>query len=66
MRENCTSELLPWKTENWYVSPWNYLEEVIQDFNPPEKVKIHDVTLRDGEQQAGIIFTKDDNVLLKN
>jgi len=25
-------------------------------------VKIHDVTLRDGEQQAGIIFTKDDKI----
>jgi isopropylmalate/homocitrate/citramalate synthase len=25
-------------------------------------VKIHDVTQRDGEQQAGIIFTKDDKI----
>jgi len=53
---------MPWKTENWFVSPWNYLEEVIKDFNPPKQVKIHDITLRDGEQQAGIIFTKDDKV----
>jgi isopropylmalate/homocitrate/citramalate synthase len=52
----------PWKTENWFVSPWNYLAEVTQGFNPPKKVLIHDVTLRDGEQQAGIIFTKDDKV----
>ncbi len=51
-----------WKTDNWYVSPWNYLEEVTQGFNPPKKVRIHDVTLRDGEQQAGIIFTKDDKI----
>ncbi|MGD0627608.1 MAG: pyruvate carboxyltransferase [Thermodesulfobacteriota bacterium] len=51
-----------WKTENWYVSPWNYLEEVTKGFNPPKKVRIHDVTLRDGEQQAGIIFTKDDKI----
>ena len=52
----------PWRTENWFVSPWNYLEEVTRDFQPPKQVKIHDVTLRDGEQQAGIIFTKDDKV----
>jgi isopropylmalate/homocitrate/citramalate synthase len=52
----------PWRTENWFVSPWNYLEEVTRDFQPPKKVKIHDVTLRDGEQQAGIIFTKDDKI----
>jgi isopropylmalate/homocitrate/citramalate synthase len=52
----------PWKTENWFVSPWNYFEEVVENYQPPEKVKIHDVTLRDGEQQAGIIFTKDDKI----
>jgi len=52
----------PWKTKNWFVSPWNYLDEVRKDFQPPDKVKIHDVTLRDGEQQAGIIFTKDDKI----
>jgi isopropylmalate/homocitrate/citramalate synthase len=44
------------------VSPWNYLEEVTKGFSPPKKVRIHDVTLRDGEQQAGIIFTKDDKI----
>jgi isopropylmalate/homocitrate/citramalate synthase len=52
----------PWKTENWFVSPWNYLDEVRKDFSPPSSVKIHDVTLRDGEQQAGVIFTKDDKI----
>jgi isopropylmalate/homocitrate/citramalate synthase len=52
----------PWKTENWFVSEWNFLDEVNRDFNPPKKVKIHDITLRDGEQQAGIIFTKDDKI----
>jgi isopropylmalate/homocitrate/citramalate synthase len=52
----------PWKTDNWFVSPWNYLKEVTKDFHPPKKVKIHDITLRDGEQQAGVIFTKDDKI----
>ena len=52
----------PWKTDNWFVSPWNYVEEVTKGFGPPKKVKIHDITLRDGEQQAGVIFTKDDKI----
>jgi len=26
----------PWKTENWFVSPWNYLPEITKDFQPPE------------------------------
>ena len=52
----------PWKTDNWFVSPWNYFEEARKDFSLPEKVKIHDVTLRDGEHQAGIIFRKDDKI----
>ena len=52
----------PWKTENWFVSPWNFLEDVRKDYQPPKKVKIHDVTLRDGEQQSRIIFTKDDKI----
>lgn len=52
----------PWNTENWFVSPWNFLPEVTNDFKPPKQVKIHDVTLRDGEQQAGIVFTTDDKI----
>ncbi len=63
MNENIQNDKIqPWKTENWFVSPWNYLEEVTKDFCPPEKVRIHDITLRDGEQQAGIIFTKDEKI----
>jgi isopropylmalate/homocitrate/citramalate synthase len=52
----------PWKSENWFVSPWNFLEQVRGDFHPPKVVKIHDITLRDGEQQAGIVFKKDDKI----
>jgi len=52
----------PWKTDNWFVSQWNFLEDVTKDFQPPKEVKIHDITLRDGEQQAGVIFTKDDKI----
>lgn len=62
MNERILEKQDPWKTEHWHVSPWNYLEEVTKGFQPPAAVKIHDITLRDGEQQAGIIFTKDDKI----
>ena len=52
----------PWHTDQWFVSPWNYLPEVTAGFHFPEKIQIHDLTLRDGEQQAGVLFRKDDKV----
>ncbi len=52
----------PWKTEKWFTSPWNYLPEVTKGFAFPKEIKIHDMTLRDGEQQAGIEFRKEDKV----
>lgn len=52
----------PWHTDKWFTSPWNFLSEVTRGFSFPPSVKVHDVTLRDGEQQAGVEFTKDDKV----
>jgi isopropylmalate/homocitrate/citramalate synthase len=52
----------PWKTDRWFSSPWNYLPEVTDAFRLPPNVQVHDVTLRDGEQQAGVVFTKDDKL----
>ena len=52
----------PWKTNDWFVSEWNYADEVTKDFKFAKNVKIHDITLRDGEQQTGIIMTLDDKI----
>ncbi len=52
----------PWKTEKWFTSPWNFLDEVRGNFAFPKQLKIHDMTLRDGEQQTGIELRKDEKV----
>ena len=54
----------PWKTDQWFVSPWNYDPEVVAPFRfpPAKEIKIHDITLRDGEQQAGIAYTRADKL----
>ncbi|NQT52101.1 pyruvate carboxyltransferase, partial [bacterium] len=52
----------PWKGKDYFVSPWNYADEVTKDFDLPKKVKFHDITLRDGEQQSGLVFRKNDKI----
>jgi len=49
-------------SDKWWVSQYNFVDEVRADLRLPEKVTVHDITLRDGEQQAGIVFRKDDKI----
>jgi isopropylmalate/homocitrate/citramalate synthase len=53
-----------WKTDRWFASPWNYAPEVQRDLHFPEQIRIHDVTLRDGEQQTGIVFRRQEKVAI--
>jgi isopropylmalate/homocitrate/citramalate synthase len=52
----------PWKTDDWFTSPWNFFDDVRKGLKFPENIKIHDITLRDGEQQTGITFTRQEKV----
>ncbi|MBS7525940.1 pyruvate carboxyltransferase [Fusibacter paucivorans] len=53
-----------WHSDKWYTSQWNHLDEVAKQFNFQDQIKIHDVTLRDGEQQAGLIMNTEQKIRL--
>jgi isopropylmalate/homocitrate/citramalate synthase len=54
----------PWKTDKWFTSPWCYLPEIRQNDRFPPAIKIHDVTLRDGEQQTAVVFRREEKVAI--
>ncbi len=54
----------PWKTKNWFTSPWNFADELVKEQSFAKEIKIHDITLRDGEQQARVVFNKDQKIEL--
>lgn len=49
---------------DWWVSPFNVVPEVAGTMDLPEKVEIHDATLRDGEQTPGIVFSVEDKIAI--
>lgn len=51
-----------WNNENWLVSNFNYKKEVRDQLNLPKKVELHDATLRDGEQTAGIVMSRGEKI----
>ena len=54
----------PWKTDKWFTSPWNYTPELTKNYAFPSNIKIHDVTLRDGEQQTAVVFRREEKVAI--
>ncbi len=58
MSENPT----PWKNAQWWTSQYNFDSEVLERKRFPDSIEMHDVTLRDGEQTPGVVFSKEDKV----
>lgn len=52
------------RNQNWWVSQYNFAEEVRREMSLPSKLEFYDVSLRDGEQQPGIVFRKAEKVRL--
>lgn len=51
-----------WKTDNWWVSPFNFAERVFPEL--PEHIEFHDATLRDGEQSPGVVFREKEKIAI--
>lgn len=54
----------PWATDEWHVSYLNFLPEVREGLHLPEEILISDCTLREGEQQAGVVLSPSDKLWL--
>ena len=50
------------KKDEWWVSPYNFIDEVIEQIGLSLPIQIHDATLRDGEQTPGVVLTKDEKI----
>ena len=53
-----------YKTKDWYTSQWNFADDVVSTQSFADEIKLHDVSLRDGEQQAGLVFNKGQKIAL--
>ena len=51
-----------WLTDKYWVTEFNYLEEIRKQFTLPEKVRIHDVTLREAEQTPHVALKPDEKL----
>jgi isopropylmalate/homocitrate/citramalate synthase len=51
-----------WKNENWWVSNYNFKPEVTNQYHIPQKVELHDATLRDGEQTPGVVLKPEEKI----
>jgi isopropylmalate/homocitrate/citramalate synthase len=53
-----------YREKQWWVAPANYEPEIVAQYAFVKEVKILDTTLRDGEQQPGIVFSREDKVAI--
>ena len=51
-----------WLTDKWWLSPYNYADEVRQQFKLPSRVYIHDVTLREAMQSPRVCLRPEEKI----
>src|SRR5579871_2478562 len=52
------------RENQWWISPYNFVPEVLNNRQLPARVSIHDATLRDGEQTPGVVFSVADKIAI--
>jgi isopropylmalate/homocitrate/citramalate synthase len=53
-----------WLSKEWWLSPYNFADEVRQQFTLPPKVQIHDVTLRESVQSPRVCLRPEEKIRL--
>ena len=51
-----------WLTDRYWLSPYNYADEVRQQFTLPERVYFHEVTIREAVQTPHVSFRGDEKI----
>ncbi|MEM2154550.1 MAG: hypothetical protein QXY76_06530 [Nitrososphaeria archaeon] len=51
-----------WRTNMYWVTPYNWLPEVRSVIKAPQRVLIHDATIREGQQTPGVALTVEEQV----
>ena len=63
--EGFALENVPYYEQGQYwLSPMNFLPEALDKSEVQESVLVHDVSLRDGEQTPGVVFTIEERIQL--
>lgn len=51
-----------WLTDKWWLSPYNWIDEVRNQFTLPQRVYIHDVTLREAMQSPRVCLRPEEKI----
>ena len=54
----------PHITDKYWVTPFNFADDVRDQFDLPERLHIHDITLREAEQAPGVVLKADEKIAI--